>query len=213
MKVFYFSELAPCSFDIVKAQAERKLDPKSLNSGILLADLTYAVTYGLKSLLTTRFRDAERITLQPAIVSSDFQSVFTFQSLQSVVVNGVVTATHSSYFFCYAGFVSLTASEHSRNFDSSFAISCLPGFCDSDYFFTQFKEDLLSHIGSSSPPISLGTIYSEFGGCTSMSAVIQLSSELAPFSFDIVKDQAAHKLDPKSLKIAGGVNLCSDLWI
>jgi hypothetical protein len=91
------AELAPCSFDIVKAQAAHRLDPKSLNSDILQADLLYAQTYGLQSLLTTRFHDAERITLQPAIVSSDFKSVFTFRNLHSVAVNGVTTATHSSF--------------------------------------------------------------------------------------------------------------------
>jgi hypothetical protein len=91
------TELAPCSFDIVKAQAAHKLDPKSLNPAILQADLHYAQTYGLQSLLTTRFQQAEKITLQPAIVSSDFQSVITFKNLHSVAVNGVVTTTHSSF--------------------------------------------------------------------------------------------------------------------
>jgi hypothetical protein len=91
------SELAPCSFDIDKAQAAHRLDPKSLNSDILEADLLYAKTYGLQSLLTTRFKDAEKITLQPAIVSSDFQSVITFKNLQAVAVNGVITETHPSF--------------------------------------------------------------------------------------------------------------------
>jgi hypothetical protein len=91
------SELAPCSFDIDKARTAHKLNPKSLNSEILEADLLYAQTFGLQSLLTTRFRDAERLTLQPAIVSSDFKSVITFKNLHAVAVNGVVTETHSSF--------------------------------------------------------------------------------------------------------------------
>jgi hypothetical protein len=91
------SELAPCSFDITKAQAAHKLDPKSLNADFLEADLLYAQTYGLQALLTSRFRDAEKITLQPAIISSDFMSVITFKNLQTVAVNGVVTETHSSF--------------------------------------------------------------------------------------------------------------------
>jgi hypothetical protein len=78
------SELAPCSFDIVKARAAHKMDPKSLNSGILQNDLLYAQTYGLRKLLTTRFHEAENITLQPAIVSSDFKSVITFKNLHAV---------------------------------------------------------------------------------------------------------------------------------
>jgi hypothetical protein len=91
------SEIAPCSFDIVKAKAAHKLDPKTLRSDILQADLLFAQTYGLRLLLTTRFTDAERVTLQPAIVSSDFQSVITFKHLHSVAVNGVVTSTHPSF--------------------------------------------------------------------------------------------------------------------
>jgi hypothetical protein len=57
----------------------------------------YAQTYGLRSLLTHRFHDAENITLQPAIVSSDFRSIVTFKNLHAIAVNGVITETHPSF--------------------------------------------------------------------------------------------------------------------
>jgi hypothetical protein len=91
------SELAPSSFDIVKARAAHNLDPKSLDSGILQSDLLFARTYGLRTLLTTRFHAAENITLQPSIVSSDFQHVITFKNLQTIANNGVETMTHSTF--------------------------------------------------------------------------------------------------------------------
>jgi hypothetical protein len=91
------SEIAPCSFDIVKARAAHHRNPKVLDSTILDADLHHAMHHGLYSLLTTRFTSAERITLQPAIVTSDFQSVITFDNLLRVAVHGVSTETHSSF--------------------------------------------------------------------------------------------------------------------
>jgi hypothetical protein len=41
--------------------------------------------------------------------------------------------------------------------------------------FTQFEQAIQSNIGSSSPSISLGTVYPEFKSCDSMTEVFQLS--------------------------------------
>ena len=89
--------LAPCKFDIKKAQAAHRLAPGDLDSKILAADLEYTNQHGLYATLQKSFDRAAVTTLQPAVINEKFQSVSTFKHLEQLANFGVDTFRHESF--------------------------------------------------------------------------------------------------------------------
>jgi hypothetical protein len=91
------AQFSKCEFDMLQALEAHREAPLALDPAIIAKHVAQVSSVGLYAFLQQASEAVSPMTLQPAVVATEFTSVSTFQHLSRIATHGIETTSHSSF--------------------------------------------------------------------------------------------------------------------
>jgi hypothetical protein len=91
------AQFAQCEFDMLQALEAHHKAPLALNPAIIADHVAQVSSVGLYAFLQRASKAVSHMTLQPAVVATEFASVSSFRHLSRIATHGIETTTHPSF--------------------------------------------------------------------------------------------------------------------